>query len=249
MIKRPLILLFLSLIGYASEAMSGDTLKFAVVEIGKPYQFIDLQGEPQGILVEITKELITRSGLEVTWTFSPYKRMLYELQLGRLDCALFFTSTQHQVRFRQLGFVSKKPVIIVYKEIGSPITKLTDFEGKRIGRIRGAHYGAEFDDNQRIIKREINTYEQAISQLKKGRIDGFIGAKESIDSLYEVKEESFTVNNRESWLQCSKQSPRLTQEKIVVLQQALQSMHHDDEQLDLISIIHRRYLKNYQRPL
>ncbi|WP_076414521.1 ABC transporter substrate-binding protein [Shewanella sp. UCD-KL12] len=225
-------------------------LKFAVINIGEPYEFTNSSGHIAGILVEITQLLLAKSNIKANIEITPYKRMIHELKAGSIDCAMFFTSQIHSKDFFQLGLIAKKPVIIINSPAQASAKNLSDFEGRNIGRIRGAHYGSEFDDNQKIRKSDLNNYQQGVAQVMKSRIDGFIGAQESIAELYDLSIGYYTLSSRENWLQCSKTSPRMqTPEILEKLYSGLQLLHNRDERLDPISIIHRKYLQSYTRPL
>ncbi len=225
-------------------------LSFAVINIGEPYEFVDDNYQMAGILVEITQHLLSSSNVKAHIEVTPYKRMLHGLKTGSLDCAMFFTSHNHGEDFFQVGLIAKKPVIIIDSP-DQPVAKsISDYEGRNIGRIRGADYGAAFDDNPRIRKSDLNNYQQGVAQVLKSRIDGFIGAQESIAALYDLSNGYYTVSTRENWLQCSKTSPRMQNPEILKkLKLGLQRLHHRDESQDPISIIHRKYIPNYTRPL
>ncbi len=96
----------------------------------------------------------------------------------------------------------KKPVIIVLRPLKAGESQLkteslTNFEGKKIGQVRGTHYNEEYEKNDNINKIYVDEYKQGLKMLAKGRVDGFIGAKEAIDENYSIKDPSLSYPKTE----------------------------------------------------
>ncbi|MEH6345227.1 MAG: transporter substrate-binding domain-containing protein [Bermanella sp.] len=234
--------------------VSASELRFAAVDVGEPYGYKDDNGEEKGILRDILKHLANEISPNSTVSLLPYKRMLYGLDSGEYDCSIFFNSPKGNEKYHQIALVTKKPVVIMSiantekARIPAP-AKLADFEGKVVGVIRSAYYGKSFDDNKKILKRELDNYQQAINLVRQNRLDALIGPQELIRDAFPESGMPFLLKTNQIWLQCSRHSLRLKEPGVLeAIKNAEQGLHHKDEKKDLITQIHRRYLKNYHRP-
>ena len=222
-------------------------LELAVINVGEPLGYIDEQGNNSGIYYEITEKFGKATGMKVIIKLLPFQRMIGDLERGRIDCAIFFTSTERQKTFIQIGLVIKKPVIIALRPLNLGESKfdvenLAYFEGKTLGHVRGAQYSDALEKNAKIIKWPVNSYKNGLRMLAKGRIDGFVGGKETIDEHYTVYNyDYYVLQMNTSWLQCSKQSPRMTPETLTKVTNAYTSISKNQ-----ITKIIRKYIPTYQ---
>ncbi len=237
-----------------SLSVNGSELRFAAVDVGQPYGYKDESGVEKGILRDILKHLADDLPLPSSVSLLPYKRMLHGLDSGEYDCSAFFNSPKRNEKYHQIALITKKPVVIISmmnndKKGMTVPSKLTDFEGKVVGVIRSAHYDKSFDDNKKILKRELDNYQQAINLVRQNRLDALIGPQEIIKDVFPKSGIPFLLKTNQIWLQCSRHSLRLKKNGVLnLIKTAEQRLHHKDESKDVITKIHRRYLKNYSRP-
>ncbi len=237
-----------------SSAVNGSEVRFAAVDVGKPYGYKNESGVEKGILRDILQHLADDLSLPTSVSLLPYKRMLHGLDTGEYDCSIFFNSPKRNEKYHQVGLITRKPVVIISmtnndkRGISAP-SKLTDFEGKVVGVIRSAHYDKSFDGNKKILKRELDNYQQAINLVRQNRLDALIGPQEMIRDAFPKSGMPFLLKTNQIWLQCSHHSLRLKKPGVLnLIKIAEQKLHHKDENKDVITKIHRRYLKNYRRP-
>lgn len=226
-----------------------DPLALAVIEIGKPYGFRTAAGEPRGIYFDITTDIAKKANLDASVQLLPYKRMIHGMGDGTIDCAIFFTSQDRKNTYTQIGHIIQKQVIIVTNPFRHPdrrisLDSLESLEGSVVGKLRSAQYGDRFENNASIIKKEINDYELALQMLANGSIDAFIGAKDNIEQFFDHKNHYLLVNTHESWLQCSKHSPRITPAILQQLTQGLEALHQSNRILET----HRAFINNFSPP-
>ncbi len=252
MSKNKLVAFFILCISFACNLTAKTVvakyeLELAVINVGEPLGYVDDQGNNAGIYYEITEKLAKATDMEVTIKLLPFQRMIGDLVRGKTDCAIFFTSTERQQTFTQIGLAIKKPVIIALRPLNPDESKfivenLAYFEGKTLGHVRGAQYSDALEKNTKIIKWPVNSYRNGLRMLAKGRIDGFVGGKETIDEHYAViNYDYYVLQMNTSWLQCSKQSPRMTPEMITKVSNAYASISKND-----VSKIIRKYIPTYQ---
>ena len=218
-------------------------LHFASVNVGVPYGYFDELGHGRGILFDILTHLAQDLKPTAKVSLVPFKRMLYGMNNGQYHCSLFFQSEMSIKRHHQIGLIAQKPVIIVSLSSNNKqaqATSLDDFEGQTVGMIRSGQYGGGFDQNNKIIKREFDNYEQALNLVKQGRLDAVIGPKEMILGVFDFKGEYLVVAPNEIWLQCAINSTVLQQGKhLTQIKQAYERLIKGH----VIREIHNQYLK------
>lgn len=119
-------------------AESSVSLKLVTMDL-PPYGWIDEQGQPKGIIYELTEEIGKRSGLPYTHKIKPFSRMLLELKHGKVD---LLSSQAHD---RSLNSGEKLAVqfyidVIAATKKGSGITTIPDFKGKNLIYHSSAFY-------------------------------------------------------------------------------------------------------------
>lgn len=95
-----------------------------------PFNFLDENGSPTGIDVEITTEAFRRIGYEPTFTFIKWEDKDILLEKGEIDCvAGCFTMTGRENQYNWAGpYMKSRQVVAVNPS--SDITSLADLEGK-----------------------------------------------------------------------------------------------------------------------
>lgn len=232
-----------------TNTLADSSLRLASIRIGDPYVYLSNEGKMTGIYVEIMKEIAKAAKFSPRMLLLPIKRMKKGLNTGEVDCSIFFTSPESKTLYSQVSLVVKKLVVIVPQprskdEAEFEMNTLSDFEGTRVGMVRGAHYSEEFHNNKKILKEELNSYKSGLKMLELGRIDAFIGAKVNIEKHYDLKGRYFVLQEKESWLQCSKNSPRLNTVILEKLERGLASIGSNSSE-DLVMKIHRKFIPNY----
>jgi hypothetical protein len=81
--------------------------------------------------------------------------------------------------------------------------------------------------------------------LEKGRIDAFVGAREIIETKLNIENKYLTLGIRESWLQCSKKSPRVNMKTLNILSQKLSQLRTKNQGVSLIDSIHLEQFAQY----
>lgn len=232
---------------------SGATAKarpfnMGVIKVGEPLGYFSAQDKPIGIYTEISQAFLRELNIRSQISLLPVQRLTNSLQSGNVDCAILYTSETRKRNFLQISPIVKRPTIIVLGEHLS-INKqgtLSQFEGKLIGSIRQNDRTNSFYSNHKIRKHWIANYEQGLNMLRLNRLDGFYGAKDIIDELYDTKGNFYVFTIDESWLQCSKASDLVKEIGVEKLKIAMQTLRGTDSGSDIVYQIHKKYFKNYQ---
>ena len=122
-----------------------------VVQVGiydnAPKLYIDAQGKPDGILVDMLKEVATKEGWELRFVRCEWTQCLAAAANGSID--LLPDVAWSEERSRLLDF-HRVPALFswsqVYRRVGVDITSMTDTGGKRIAVLSGSIQQRYFAD-------------------------------------------------------------------------------------------------------
>lgn len=158
-------------------------------EAWKPYQYENKAGKLTGLDIEILKNAYAAVNYQVKFSKRPWKRVLVELETGKLNIAMSASKTKEREKKYYFSdpYRADVNVLIVKKNasVNFKIKKLADLKKYdfKMGVIRGTYYGEEFKklvDNKILTTEEIVNEIQNIKKLLAGRIDGFVANKVSI---------------------------------------------------------------------
>lgn len=104
----------------------------------RPYVYIDEDGEPAGLDVELAQQACSRMGYTAVFRFIDWQRRDEELQAGRVDCLWScFAMDGQEEQYEWVGpYMISRQVVAVRKD--SPIVSLKDLEGKKVAVRTGA---------------------------------------------------------------------------------------------------------------
>ena len=227
-------------------AANSTSLSFGVINVGAPIGFLN-SNKPDGVYAKVSEALSLELKISSTIEVQPYARLVRLLEDGDLDCAILFTSPGRKETFHQIGLVTYRTVILVSlkESFSNKINIPADINGYAIGAIRGSKTAGSIFEYPLIKPYWVENYKQAIGMMEKGRIDAFVGAKTIIESKIDIKDKYVTLRTRESWLQCSKQSPRINPEIIAVLSQKLAMLRDDGQGYNHIDKLHKIQFEMY----
>jgi polar amino acid transport system substrate-binding protein len=245
---RKFSLVIFGLLCFGKVAVANSTsLSFGVINVGAPIGFLDSNNKPDGVYAKVSKALSLDLKISSTIEVQPYARLVRLLEDGDLDCAILFTSPGRKKTFHQIGLVTYRTVILVsLKESFTDKSDIpADINGYVIGAIRGSKTAGSVFEYPLIKPYWVENYKQGIGMMEKGRIDAFVGAKAIIESKIDIKDRFVTLRTGESWLQCSKQSPRINPEIITELSQKLAKLRDDGQGHNHIDKLHKMQFELY----
>lgn len=153
---------------------SGKSLRIETIA-SVPFGFIDTDGNPTGIMYEISNRIAEEAGLPYTNKIIPYARTVLNLESGACDFVLRYTNDQLPGVAIPVATIVSLPTIILGKK-GSYFKSLADLHGKTVGAPRGGRFDDGFDADTHINKVETNDYVEISRMLVAGRIDAGIGS-------------------------------------------------------------------------
>jgi polar amino acid transport system substrate-binding protein len=178
-----------------------------------PYRIIE-DGEFSGIYFDTIKAIAERLKLSIEFREEPFARALVSMERGDADIMLGPNRTPEREKFliyTDATFPPAQKAFYVHPDAPS-ITTYEDLSGKIIAVHRGKVYFDRFDHDTALQKEDVNSYEQAIMKVVKGRNDVVIMPEQEGDYLLqqlgvELKKSSYIVPGNVSYLTISKQSP------------------------------------------
>ncbi|HDS29047.1 MAG TPA: transporter substrate-binding domain-containing protein, partial [Candidatus Acetothermia bacterium] len=140
----------------------------------EPFEYIAEDGSYTGFDIELMEEIAKRLDMEIEWQDIAFDGLIGSLQSDKIDAIIAAMSATperaEQVDFTEPYFIGAD-AIIVAEGSGIPISRNEDMSGYRVGVQTGTIQEEWVDSN---IDAEVLRYEraeQAIMDLRSGRID------------------------------------------------------------------------------
>lgn len=138
-----------------------------------PWGYLDSAGQPAGLHVQILTQLGLSSGLDYQLKVEPYARVVRDVQLGRADVSIMFDSTESRSMAHFLASVELGSVFLVgHKNVSWD--QLVKKPKLRIGRMSHSNYGLAKLKLEAQDFVAINTVNQGVAMMLRGRLDGVI---------------------------------------------------------------------------
>ena len=149
-----------------------------------PFEFSGNGETLKGINVEIHKAIAEKTGCDITWVKSPWKRLLRQVEQGELDVANTASITEERSAYANFStsYLSYEAVLFLGADDTAQYDSLRAFmdAGNDIAIARGYAYGDEADtllakDQYADQVEVMNKPELSVRMVAAGRIDGTIG--------------------------------------------------------------------------
>ncbi|NLY41114.1 MAG: transporter substrate-binding domain-containing protein [Desulfovibrionales bacterium] len=142
-----------------------------------PFEFIDEQGHPQGMCIDLVRWIAAEFGFEVQFTNMPFKAAQQAILEDRTDVltSQFYSAERDEIfDFSQTTW--NVPALIFVPADRPDITSLNDLRGKRIAMLRG-DYAEEFLRSKGIEYTQVltHTFSEATDKVLDGSADAIIG--------------------------------------------------------------------------
>ena len=186
------LITFVTLLFFSLNLMANCTVKLRVFDSPPNYYQID-SGQWRGASVDLSVAIIEKAGCTVDYVYSPWKRALYLMSLGKIDMMSNLSITSNRLQY--IDFFAEqhaeKVAIVVKKNSDIQIQSLEDFKklDKPMGIFAGTFYGQEFakkikGDIKFLAKTAVfNKFETMLNALTNNRISGFLHGEESMQRL------------------------------------------------------------------
>jgi len=201
-------ILLLSIV-HVRPAWSEGSQTIRLVGFDYPPFYVRMEGDTQGIAVDLAKELFGRLGIEPEMRIYPLQRALDSLKAGEADATMILIKTSDRAEY--LHFT--EPVMTVRGLVWSAADReggavnfdtLVDLREYKIGVTRGYSYGQEFDELLKTMDVDVaNADYLNYLKLMSHRIDIFPGNEIVAEGLFKAHPElrGKFVHSRKSFIE------------------------------------------------
>jgi len=181
--------------------MANCTVKLRVFD-SPPNYYQDDNGQWRGASVDLSVAIIKKAGCVVQYVYSPWKRALYLMSLGKIDMMSNLSITPKRSLY--IDFFAEqhteKVVVVAKKSTDIAINSLEDVKelAKPVGILAGTFYGEEFAEkieNDALFFKKIaafNQIEAMVNALTNNRIIAFLHEEQSMQRMFRQ------TNNRQN---------------------------------------------------
>ena len=185
-------LIYCAILLFSSFVVSGENKIKVSVPSFAPFNSFSGMPQCQGATVLAVQSIVSKLDVGMELDNYPYARILHSLKSAKLDIALIFKNNSIKSYIDYIGPVSFSKIIV----ISQPNITINSYEDlktvKNIAVIRNAQFDTRFDNDRSLKKINVDSYQQAISMLKHGRVDAVIGSLIGIDYALHQKSMSKT---------------------------------------------------------
>lgn len=130
-----------------------------------------------GVMSRIVEEAFARQGIQVEYSFSPWKRAFEDAKNGRADGTLIWGRTEERAGMFLFSdpVIELKTMLFYAKDKGFDWSDTASLSDKRLGGVIGYSYGVDAEERAGLIKIErIAVPEANYVKLLQGRIDAVL---------------------------------------------------------------------------
>lgn len=157
-------------------AASGPLITMGYIEF-PPVFFTNFSGEPEGLLIDLARQVIPKAGYRWRHRSLPAKRMAQEIADGKLDLWIGLSTLPEFEGTTLVGDPVVATIQLNAYWLGDkpPIKAKEDLNGKRIITMHGYSYGGWIqyiqDAAHQIVECRAYDHRQAVDMLRLGRCD------------------------------------------------------------------------------
>ncbi|MGD8723654.1 MAG: transporter substrate-binding domain-containing protein [Desulfobacterales bacterium] len=160
--------------------MANDKHIYAVTEPWPPYMGPKLMYN--GFLPEVLLKAFDKVGYTVTVEFRPWAKAVEQVKTGESDilCGAYYTAEREKFLAYSQPIAEAQDVLFMKKGRNITYQQLADLKPYKIGVVKGAAHGKEFDAADFLKKEEETSSGQNIRKLLVGKIDLMAGPRDVI---------------------------------------------------------------------
>ncbi|MBD2814015.1 arginine ABC transporter substrate-binding protein [Xenorhabdus sp. Flor] len=195
--KKLLLAALLSSITLSATAAEKQTLRFATEATYPPFEFIDANNKIQGFDVDLANAMCKKIHAECTFTNQAFDSLIPSLKFRRVDVLIagidITPDRQKQVDFTDT-YYDNSAIFVVVKGKYSQVAEL---KGKQIGTQNGTtHQKYLMEQHKELNSVPYDSYQNAILDLKNGRIDALFGDTAVVNVWLKKNKELGTIGKK-----------------------------------------------------
>ncbi|MEJ4043324.1 arginine ABC transporter substrate-binding protein [Erwinia sp. SLM-02] len=157
-------------------ASAAQTIRFATEASYPPFEFVDADNKIQGFDVDLANALCREIGAECTFSNQAFDSLIPSLKFRRFDAVMagmdITPEREKQVLFTN-AYYDNSALFVVQK---GKVASIDALKGKRVGVQNGTTHQKYLSEKQADINLvPYDSYQNAILDLKNGRIDAVFG--------------------------------------------------------------------------
>lgn len=171
------IFVSVSLSAFAINTIQPGTIHFATEASYPPFEFIDAENKPQGYDIDLANAICKKLEVSCKFTNQPFDSLITNLKQRNFDAIIagmdITKERQKKVIFTESYY--KNSATFITKRTAK-LTKISDLQAKRVGVQNGTtHQRYLLDQEANIISVPYDSYQNALLDLKNGRLDAIFG--------------------------------------------------------------------------
>lgn len=185
------------LAGMTFGATAADSIRFASSATYPPFEFMDANNQIAGFDMDLAKALCDQMKATCTFTNQAFDSLIPALKFRRYDAVIsgmdITPERSKQVAFSQPYYANS--AIVIAQE--GKFATFSDLKGKRIGMENGTTHQKYLNEKHPEIQTvSYDSYQNAIIDLKNGRIDGVFGDTAVVNEWLKNNPELATVGEK-----------------------------------------------------
>ncbi|MBP2170578.1 arginine transport system substrate-binding protein [Erwinia toletana] len=190
------VLLAALLASVAFSASAAEKIRFAASATYPPFESLDSNNQIVGFDIDLAKALCQQMQAECSFTNNPFDSLIPALKFRRYDAVIsgmdITPERSKQVAFTQ-PYYANSAVVIAQK---GKFSSIEDLKGKRVGMENGTtHQKFLQDKHPDVTAVAYDSYQNAILDLKNGRLDGVFGDTAVVNEWLKSNPNLATVGN------------------------------------------------------
>ncbi|TKI07460.1 arginine ABC transporter substrate-binding protein [Martelella alba] len=185
------------LAGLTTAANAAETIRFATEASYAPFEFVDANNAIQGFDIDLAKALCKEIQAQCTFTNQAFDSLIPSLKFRRFDAIISGMDITPE-RLKQVAFTQpyyeNSAIFIAQK---GKYADLASLKGKRVGIQNGTtHQKFLQDKHPEITAVPYDSYQNAILDLKNGRLDAVFGDTAVVNEWLKKDADLATVGDK-----------------------------------------------------
>ncbi len=176
-----------SVVASQSEAEVRRTLTVGISETDYYPFYYRNEGEITGAAAEIVTILATQLGYDIRYKRFPWRRVQYNLSLGKIDLVMLYFKTPDRAKdvfYVEQPHLYESSSLITLKGRGIQFSgNLDDLLPFKFGNVNGYWHGAGYSEHPTLLKRQFSTTTELLQVLNRKGIDIAVGNKPVLTQL------------------------------------------------------------------
>ncbi|MBS9439560.1 arginine ABC transporter substrate-binding protein [Photorhabdus noenieputensis] len=195
--KKLLFALLLGTVTLSATATEKETIRFATEATYPPFEFIDANNKIQGFDVDLVNALCEKINATCTFNNQSFDSLIPSLKFRRFDALAagidITPERQKQVDFTNTYYDNSA----VFISVKGKVSSIAELKGKLVGIQNGTTHQKYLMEQRKEIKTvPYDSYQNAILDLKNGRLDAVFGDTAVVNEWLKKNENLNTIGNK-----------------------------------------------------